>query len=256
MLKPGSRVAHYTVRELIGAGGMGEIYRAVDTRLGRDVALKLLPDRVTGDPLPRGGVALHLTPKAFDLMHLLVAEAPRVVSTHELHDRLWPRTFVSDASLTALIKELRRALNDDNPDAPVIRTAHRVGYACGLDVERTDRETGIWHWLVLHGRRAVLRQGPNIVGRDPGSDVWLDRPGISRRHARIVVDQAEAQIEDHGSKNGTTVGGAPVLTTVVLNDGDRLAFGSIDGVYRRSSAGVSTETRSRHARRGSVPTRD
>ena len=41
---------------------------------------------------------LHLTPKAFDLLALLVAEAPRVVRKGELHERLWPGTFVSDAA--------------------------------------------------------------------------------------------------------------------------------------------------------------
>jgi DNA-binding winged helix-turn-helix (wHTH) protein len=195
--------------------------------------------------LSRDAVVLHLTPKAFDLIHLLVSEAPRVVTKRELHERLWPRTFVSDASLTALVKELRRVLQDDNPDAPVIRTVHRVGYACSLEIETAGAERRIWHWLVLPDRRAALRQGANVIGRDPASDVWLDTPGISRRHARIVIDRAGVRIEDLGSKNGTTIGGAPVRAAVPLNDGDRLTFGSIESVYRRSNAGVSTETRSR-----------
>ena len=43
-LAPGSRLSPYEVTALIGSGGMGEVYRARDTKLHRDVALKVLPD--------------------------------------------------------------------------------------------------------------------------------------------------------------------------------------------------------------------
>jgi len=50
MLKPGTKLGRYEIRSQIGAGGMGEVYLAQDTRLDRKVALKILPDEVAADP--------------------------------------------------------------------------------------------------------------------------------------------------------------------------------------------------------------
>ena len=155
--------------------------------------------------LSRGASIIHVTPKAFDLLHFLVDEAPRVIEKRELHERLWQGTFVSDATLVGLVKELRRALDDRDPNVPIIRTAHRVGYAFCPDVVRGAQTSPAppSHWLVLHGRRAALQEGENVIGRNPASDVCLDAPGVSRSHARIVVDGHCVRLTDLGSKNGS-----------------------------------------------------
>ena len=49
-LKPGTILGQYEIRSPLGAGGMGEVYRARDTRLDRDVAVKVLPESLTSNP--------------------------------------------------------------------------------------------------------------------------------------------------------------------------------------------------------------
>src|SRR6516164_10358097 len=49
-LAPGTRLGAYEILTLIGSGGMGEVYRATDTKLHRDVAIKVLPSDVAADP--------------------------------------------------------------------------------------------------------------------------------------------------------------------------------------------------------------
>lgn len=196
--------------------------------------------------LTRDGEDLHLTPKAFDLLLLLVDEAPRVVRKAELHQRLWPGTFVSEAALVVLVKEIRRALDDHDRSAPIVRTAHGVGYAFAAPVDRASSyPSTVSRWIVAGGRRIALSDGENVIGRDPAAAVLLDVAGVSRRHARIVVNECGAVLEDLGSKNGTTIGEKPVTDRVALHDGDQIHVGPALVIYHASASGISTETVSR-----------
>jgi DNA-binding winged helix-turn-helix (wHTH) protein len=186
------------------------------------------------------GVVLHLTPKAFDLLSLLVEQSPRVVPKAELHERLWPGTFVTDAALSSLVKELRRVLGDRDPVAPLIRTAHGIGYALAGSVEVRQAPLDGQHWLVGEDRRHFLHLGTNVIGRDPGADIWLNDATVSRRHARILVESSSVLIEDLQSKNGTSVGEARVERPTPLHDGDIVGVGSLRLIYRCEGDDTST----------------
>lgn len=194
--------------------------------------------------LRRDGVLVHLGPKVFELLSLLVESSPRVVAKTELHGHLWPRGIVSDATLVGLVKELRRALNDHDQLNPVIRTVHRVGYAIEQAVERVQppRPSPTVHWLVTAERRLQLARGENIVGRAAAAQIWIDHSTVSRRHARILVAGAEALVEDLDSKNGTSVDGSKLAAPLALRDGDRVTFGQVLFTYRRTDSTPSTVT--------------
>jgi DNA-binding winged helix-turn-helix (wHTH) protein len=194
---------------------------------------------VTG---PNGEV-LHLTPKAFDLLTLLIEQAPHVVTKVEIHARLWPAVFVTDTTLVGLVKELRRALCDDDRSSPLIRTVHRVGYAFrAVEIATPPERFVTEHWINDGQRRIPLHEGENIIGRDPKSDVWLDMAGVSRKHARVEICDGRAEIEDQGSKNGTTIGDKRLTAPRVLHDGDTVLIGPARVTYRVSASGMSTET--------------
>ena len=88
--------------------------------------------------LLREGRGVPLSPKAFDLLILLVENRPRALTKGELHERLWPDTFVVDANLSNLVAELREALEDNAREPRFVRTVHRYGYAFAAEVDDED----------------------------------------------------------------------------------------------------------------------
>jgi DNA-binding winged helix-turn-helix (wHTH) protein len=74
--------------------------------------------------LLRGAGEVHLQPKAYELLELLVLARPRALSKLAIRGHLWPATAVGDASLTVLVGDLRKALGD-GADAPrFVRTVY------------------------------------------------------------------------------------------------------------------------------------
>jgi DNA-binding winged helix-turn-helix (wHTH) protein len=202
--------------------------------------------------LTRGGLSKHLSTKAFDLLCLLAARRPAVVEKAELRQHLWPATHVVDAALANLIAEIRRTLGDDPAAPTILRTVHGVGYAfaaettgagdssavgpLGREPLAANPPAAVRCWLAWRQRVFTLAPGAHVIGRDPSCSVWIDVPGVSRRHARLTVPadarDPHAVIEDLGSTNGTFARGQRTTGTEIVRDGDAIRLGRVALVFR------------------------
>jgi DNA-binding winged helix-turn-helix (wHTH) protein len=195
--------------------------------------------------LLRDMAPVHLSPKALDLLALLIERRPDVVTKADIHKRLWPGTFVSDVNLAVLITEIRDVLGEDARHPAFVRTVHRFGYAFTGAVIIGQAQESIAHtacWITWSNERAALSFGENVLGRDPSSDVRIDAVGVSRRHAMLVVGEYGAALHDLSSKNGTYVNGVRVTAPIPLGDGAELLLGPVPVRFHLMGAGASTQT--------------
>ena len=191
----------------------------------------------------RSGSAVHLSPKAFDLLQALLEQRPAAISKPHLHALLWPKTFVTDTSLATLVGDVRSALGDEARRPRYIRTVHAYGYAfCGEALCAPD-PAGLAApscWLTWDGRTVPLIEGENIVGRAAGSSVVIDSAEVSRRHARITVAHGTATIEDLSSRNGTFVGHARIAAPRQLTDGEVIGIGPLSLTFHAALRDATT----------------
>jgi DNA-binding winged helix-turn-helix (wHTH) protein len=196
----------------------------------------------------REGQEVHLSPKGFALLSYLVDARPKALSKVELHEHIWPATFVSDDSLAKLVTEIRHVIGDEARDARWLRTVHGFGYAFTDDaiVEIRDDDhrqpSGEpSRRLQWQGRELLLHKAQTIIGRDLDVDVQLESSLISRHHARISLDGANVSIEDLGSRNGTFVQGRRVDAPMQLEHGDVIRIGPILLTFSVTSPTAPTE---------------
>jgi DNA-binding winged helix-turn-helix (wHTH) protein len=112
--------------------------------------------------LERAGEAVHLTPKAFALLEMLLEQRPAVLTKDQIMERLWPGVFVSEANISNLIAEIREAIGDRAERSRLVRTVHRVGYS-------------------FSGEAHVVFEGTSPGYADPGvRGLVLGEPGLDR----------------------------------------------------------------------------
>ena len=205
--------------------------------------------------LTRSGEPQALSPRAFELLDALLEARPEALSRKQLNERLWPDSWVSQASLTWLVSELRKVLQDDARRPTLIRTVHRFGYAFSGEATEVSEPrptvTTSSCWLEWGDRKISLGEGEHFLGRDPEVLVRIGSPRVSRRHARILVQRGRAVLEDLGSKNGTFLAGDRVEDPTELTDRNEIWIGSEVLTFRVTSTLLTTETatRSKHLKR-------
>jgi serine/threonine protein kinase len=96
--------------------------------------------------------------------------------------------------------------------------------------------------LIYRDKELILAPGENIVGRGRGATIQLSSKSISRRHARIVVQDDQATLEDLQSKNGTFLRGERIEAPTRLADGDAIRMGSSSMTLRARRETDTTET--------------
>ena len=192
----------------------------------------------------RAGKQVHISPKAFQLLETLIERRPNAVSKEELQEILWPSTYVSDANLPNLVADLRSELGDNPRSSRIIRTVHRFGYAfvaTPLSPQHAGPR-GHAYRLIWGNREIALGDGENLFGREDDAVVWIDDAAVSRRHARIVIDESGAVLEDLGSKNGTYLRSRRLPSPARLADGDVITIGTASMTFRVLDKTASTAT--------------
>jgi DNA-binding winged helix-turn-helix (wHTH) protein len=200
--------------------------------------------------ITRRGQSVHLSPKAFELLLILIESRPQAVAKRALHDRLWPDTFVVEKNLANLVAEIRKAIGDTPASPRFLRTVQRFGYALRDDLPNprdagTSTIGGCVVRLTWADGRTTLGQGSHVVGRARDAAICLEDDSVSRRHAVIAVTGSGATIADLDSKNGTRIGARRVSGPTALVDGDSVRIGAVAFEVRLEGDGESTRTASR-----------
>jgi DNA-binding winged helix-turn-helix (wHTH) protein/tetratricopeptide (TPR) repeat protein len=205
----------------------------------------------------RDGRALHLTPKAFDLLRFLAARPGELVAKKTLFDAIWPGTAVTDDALTRCVGEVRRALGDDPHQPTFIETVHRRGFRFLAPV--TPRAAGRGRARAFVGREPALERGRAMLAEALAGRAQLlfvyGEPGVGKtRLAEEIAELARREGAAPVWGRAHEGEGRPpywIWTQVLRGAGERTGAGDLSRVFREASA----TSRELVARRGDAEAR-
>ncbi len=141
--------------------------------------------------LVRDGCFVPLTPKAFELLLVLVRKSGRVVGKDELMKELWPDSFVEEGNLTQHVFALRKALGENHSEPQFIETIARRGYRFRAAVNQIAEESA------LDPERNTRARIISVEQEEASTKAGTAHPGLSdeassaSRHGQAIVQATE-----------------------------------------------------------------
>ena len=195
----GQLIGHYQIESLLGVGGMGEVYLARDERLGRKVALKLLPERLIADETQLGRFE-HEARSASALNH------PNILTVHEIgaegNRHFIATEFIEGITLRALLRRGRVNMHDALDIVVQVASALAAAHETGV-VHRDIKPENImlrpdgYAKVLDFGIAKLTEQQPESDSHDLGTTTLQTQPGLVLGTARYMSpEQARGQKMD------------------------------------------------------------
>ncbi|HUQ03328.1 MAG TPA: protein kinase [Kofleriaceae bacterium] len=209
MIAPGLRIGHYLIEKRIGAGGMGEVFRAFDEKLERPVAMKVLPQMLERNEDARARM-LREARAASAIVH------PGIVTVHEVDEHegriFLVMEYVEGETFSQLLAKRGRlqpgeALKLVRPVASALEFAHKQGFV-HRDIKCSNlMVTTNGHVKVLDFglSKRVRRDGAAVAPPPPAPDTVGMRKGVAARLAAAGGEAAPAAPADAATRPGTGI---------------------------------------------------
>ncbi|HKX42503.1 MAG TPA: winged helix-turn-helix domain-containing protein [Burkholderiaceae bacterium] len=207
------------------------------------------------------GVAQSIEPRAFDILLHLIEHRHAVVSKSDLMEKCWAGDVPSDSALARAIMKIRRAIGDADPDAPMIRTVHGMGYqfVCAIELRASDAPSlppTSADASVSQARRLALLPIANATSDNSCGWVELGLMSLIAKVLQTLPDTSIVPIQDvFAALRGIGAGDSPETRLAAIESAlgaVDCVWGELSGIEARFVLHFNLRTSGTHIHRGTV----